>query len=385
MGRGLKKRMAMVIGLLLMGLVLVVSGCGGGKDTEKGSSSGNTIKIGEGSPFTGPVAQVGEVIKKATELAVEQANSAGGINGKKIEVDYQDDKSDPKEAAIVANKFAADDTILATVSHWNSSCLLAASPILTKAGIPHITFGTSPAITDAGPFTYRAVATDASDGQFVAKWTVDEGFKKIAILWENDDYGKGLGDVYDQKVKSLGASVVFKEPYNLGETKDFSAILTKLKAANPDVLFIAGSYNEAAMIMKQSKRLGINIPVFGSNGLYADALVKVGGESVEGLRLVGSFHPSSDFPESKAFVEAYKAKWGQDPDIWAAFAYDNVNIILSAVKNAGEDRKKINDYLTNLKDFKGATGITTFDQNGDALKEPLKLIVKDGKFEIYKK
>lgn len=382
----MKKKIALITSVVLS-LSLAITGCGNSTaNSGKSGAGGDKIKIGVAIPLTGAIAETGGTIKKAVELSAEQINQKGGINGKQVELVELDDKADPKEAAIVANKFASDASIIGVVGHYTSSTTLAGAPIYNKAGLSHIAIGsTSPAVTNAGPFTYRDITTDAYDGEIVAKWTVDEGAKKIAILYENDDYGKGLADVYNKKVTSLGSQIVFQEPYNLGETKDFSAILTKLKNAGPDTIFIAGQYNEAAMILKQGKRLGISLPVFGSNGLYSDALIQLGGQEVEGLRCVGSFHASAEYPEAKAFIDAYKAKYGEEPDTWAAYAYDALNILLEAVKNGGEDRKKINDYLTTLKDFKGATGTTTFDANGDCLKEPLKLIVKDGKFEIYKK
>lgn len=377
--------------IFVAGLVLslVMSGCGttsvSTPDSSKATTGGN-IKIGVAGPFTGPIAETGATIKKAVELAAEEVNKSGGINGKQIELVIEDDKADPKESASIANKFAADKSILGVIANYTSSTTLAGAPIYNKVGLSQLSYGsTSPAVTNAGPNTFRDITTDAYDGEFVAQWTVDEGFKNIAILYENDDYGKGLADVYNKKVTSLGAKVVMQEPYNLGETKDFSAILTKMKNNNPDAIFIAGQYNEAAMIIKQGKRLGINYPVIGSNGLYSDALIQLGGQDVEGLLVIGAFHRSADYPEAKAFIDAYKSKFGSEPDIWAAFAYDAAKIMFNAVKNGGEDRKKINDWLTTMKDFKGATGTTTFDQNGDCIKQPLKLIVKNGKFEMYKK
>ena len=376
--------------IFVTGLVLslVVSGCGTtsvSNDSSK-AATGGKIKIGLSGPFTGPIAETGVTIKNAVELAVDQVNKAGGINGKQVDLVLEDDKADPKEAAAIANKFASDPTILGVIGNYTSSCTLAAAPVYNRVGLSHIAYGsTSPAVTTAGLFTYRDITTDSYDGEFVAQWTIDEGYKKIAILYENDDYGKGLADVYNKKVTALEAKAVMQEPYNLGETKDFSAILTKLKNAAPDALFIAGQYNEAAMIIKQGKRLGINLPVFGSNGLYSDALIQLGGQDAEGIRVIGAFHSSADYPEAKAFIDSYKTKWGQEPDIWAAFVYDAANIMLAAVKNGGEDRKKVNDWLTTMKDFKGATGTTTFDQNGDCLKQPIKLIIQNGKFQIYKK
>ncbi len=386
-----RRRVPAIIIVAVLLVSLVVSGCGSTNTTATSAggqqaSGGGKIRIGVAGPFTGPIAETGATVKKAVELAADQINQAGGINGKQVELVEEDDQADPKAAASIANKFVSDPTILGALADYTSSCTLAAAPIYNRAGLSQISYGsTSPAVTAAGPYTFRDITSDAYDGAFVAKWTVDEGYKNIAILYENDDYGLGLANVYNKKVTSLGAKVVLQEPYDLGATKDFSTILTKLKAANPDVIFIAGQYNEAAMIIKQGKRLGINLPVFGSNGLYSDALIKLGGQDVEGLRVIGAFIGSTNDPVAKAFIAAYKQKWGSEPDIWAAFAYDAANIMFDAVKNGGEDRKKINDYLTNLKGFKGVTGTTTFDQNGDCLKDPLKLIVKDGKFQLYTK
>jgi branched-chain amino acid transport system substrate-binding protein len=381
------------LGVLLCTLVLaftaaILGGCGGGDkaETENKSQGGGGIKVGVAGPFTGAIAETGTTIKNAVLLAEEQINKAGGINGKQVKLDLQDDKADPKEAAAVANKFASDKSILAVVGHYTSSTLLAGAPIYNRVGLTHVGIGcTSPAITDAGPFTFRDITSDAYDGEFIAQWMIDEGFKSIAVAYENDDYGKGLAEVFKKKVESLGGRVPAMEPYNLGETKDFSAILTKFKSAGPDALFIAGQYNEAAMLLKQGKGIGFKLPVFGSNGLYSDALIKLGGAEVEGLRCVGAFHKSASSQEANDFINAYNEKYGQEPDIWAAYAYDAANILFEAIKNGGEDRNKINEYMTTLKDFKGATGVTTFDQNGDCMKDPLKLIIKDGKFEIYSK
>ena len=411
--------MSLVVFLVLVVCALAVAGCGstttttaasgattttaaGGTTTTGGGAvtttapatgtttapSGGTVKLGAAGPYTGAIAQTGEMVKKAMQLAEEQCNAAGGINGKKLVVDYLDDKADPKEAAVVANKLAADASILGVVGHYNSSCTLAGAPIYAKAKVTELSYGsTSPAVTDAGPYTFRNITTDAYDGAFVAQWTFDEGYKKIAILYENNDYGLGLANVYAAKIKALGGQVVMQEPYQLGETKDFSALLTKMKGLSPDALFIAGEYNESAMIIKQGIRLGLKPPVFGSNGLYSDALIQLGGADVEGVRVIGAFIASSASatPEAKAFIDAFTAKYGSAPDIWGAFAYDAMNLMIDAVKNAGESRDKINAWMTTVKDWKGATGITTFDANGDCLKEPLKLVIKDGKFQLYTK
>lgn len=370
-------------------MTTILTGCGSSGENKaagEGAASGDTLKIGFAGPLSGASAQDGQSIKKGIELAIKLANDAGGVNGKKIELVAQDDKTDPKEAAIVANKLATDPSILAVVGHFNSSATLAGAPIYNKNEVVQISPGSSsPAVTDAGPYTFRVITTDAYQGEYVAKWTQEEGFKKIAIIYENTDYGLGLADVYKKAVEKNGGQIVASESYILGQTKDFSASLTKIKQQNPDLLFIGGLYNEAALIAKQAKALGLNVPFMGVDGLYSDALIQLGGEAVEGFMLPGFFNTESTNPKTQEFVKAYKEAYNELPGTYAAYAFDATEIVIKAMKEKGTDRQSIADYITTLKGYEGVTGIHDFDLNGDVMKEPEKLIVKDGKFQSYKK
>ncbi|WP_035287192.1 ABC transporter substrate-binding protein [Brevibacillus massiliensis] len=360
----------------------VLTGCG----NSSGGSGGDTLKIGLAAPLSGASAQDGQAIKKGAELAVKLANDAGGVNGKKIELVAEDDKTDPKEAAIVANKLATDSSILAVVGHFNSSATLAGAPIYNKNKVVEISPGSSsPAVTDAGPYTFRVITTDAYQGEYVAKWTAEEGFKKVAVIYENTDYGLGLADVYKKAVEANGGQVVAMESYILGQTKDFSPILTKIKQQNPDLLFVGGLYNEAALIAKQSKTLGLNVPFMGVDALYSNALIDLGGDAVEGFMLPGFFNSSSEKENVKAFVKSYEEAYKESPSTYAAYAFDATQILIKAMKEKGADRQSIADYLTTLKGYEGVTGVHDFDENGDVMKEPEKLIVKDGKFQSYTK
>lgn len=374
--------------IILVMLTLVVAGCGqpAAKAPEQPKAP-EKLKIGFAGPLTGPCAQDGESMKKGAALAVELVNKAGGIDGKQVEIVFEDDKSDPKEAASVANKYASDKDLLAVIGHYNSSCTLAGAPIYNKAGIVEISGGSSsPAVTQAGPYTFRTITTDAFQGQYLINWAAkDEGFKKIAIVFENTDYGRGLVDIIKAEAPKLGADIVAEEAYILGQTKDFSSIVTKIKNAKPDAIIIGGLYNETALLAKQAARSGLKVPIMGVDGIYSDALIELGGDAVNGVMLTGFFHKSSSSKETQDFIAAYTAKYNEDPGTYAAYTYDAANIVLQAMKNGAKDRKSVMDYLTTLKDFKGATGITSFDENGDCIKEPLKLIVKDGKFDIYQK
>jgi len=376
-----------IIGMILiLVVILALAGCGStAKEPEK-QSEPVKIKIGSVGPLTGTSAQDGNAMKNATILAVELVNKAGGINGAQIEVIAEDDKSDPKEAAAVANKFAADKDVIAVIGHYNSSCTLAGAPIYNKAGIAEVSGGSSsPAVSAAGPCTFRTITTDAFQGRYVIGWAVkEEGFKKIAVVYENTDYGKGIQEVVKEEAGKNGASVVAEEAYIMGQTKDFSAMVTKIKKIQPDVIIIGGLYNEAALFAKQAKRSGLNTPMMGVDGLYTEPLIELGGDAVEGLRMIGFYHESNQNKETQDFINAYKAKFNEIPGTYAAYTFDATNVVLEALKKGAKDRKGVVDYLTTLKDFKGVTGNTSFDANGDCIKDPIKLIVKDGKFDFYK-
>ena len=365
----------------LLTLVMVfLAGC---SDSSSSDSNSDTIKIGLAAPLSGDSAEYGDAFKKGAELAVKQVNDEGGIDGKKVELVVQDDKGDPKEAVNVANKFANNKSILAVVGHFNSSATLAAAPIYNKNKMVEISpSSSSPNVTDAGKYTFRVITTDAFQGEFVTKWIAEEGYKKAAIVYEQTDFGVGLSNVFQKSAQDNGISVVANEAYVAGQTKDFSSILTKIKAEKPDVLFVGGLYNEGALIAKQAKQLGLAVQIVGVDSFYSDALIKLGGDAVEGVMTLGFFNPNSENEKTKQFVEAFRAAYSEEPGTYAAYTYDATSIVLEAIKQNGAEREKIEEFIAPLKGFQGATGIHDFDENGDVLKNPQKIIVKNGKFEV---
>ena len=374
--RTMKKFAAAV---LAAAMVISMAGCGG-----SGSSDSDTIKIGLATPLTGASAQDGKAIQDGVNLAVKQINDNGGIDGKTVEVVAEDDKGDSSEAATVANKLAQDDSILAIVGHFNSSCTLAAAPIYNQTGIVSISPGSSSeAVSEAGDYTFRTITTDAVQGQYLASWCVEElGYKKIAILYENDDYGLGLADVAERETTALGAETVVKEAYEVNQT-DYSTVLTKVASSGADVLIIGGLYNETALIAKQLSDNGLaGLPIMGVDAIYSDALIDLGGDAVNGIKLTAYFSDSSESQVTQDFIKAYTDEYGEAPGTYAAYAYDAAEIILDAIQNAGTDRAAIRDYIAGIEGFEGATGTASFDENGDVIKEPLRMEIIDGAFTV---
>lgn len=375
----MKKSMAgLLSGVLLLGAAFSF-GCG--------SSKADVIKLGVAVPLTGASAEDGNAIKNGVALAVKEINDKGGINNKKIELVVEDDKGDPSEAATVANKLAQDSSVSAIVGHFNSSCTLAGAPIYNSAGVVSVSPGSSAAaVSKAGPFTFRVITTDAVQGAALMKWAVNDlGYKNIAVLYENTDYGVGLADVVTKSAQDLHVNLVTKEAYEVGAT-DFSTVLTKVANSKADVIIIGGLYNETALIAKQKKNFGMdNLPIMGVDAIYSDALLTLGGPAAEGIKLTGYFSEASTSPVAKAFIANYKKEYGKTPSTYAAYGYDAALVIFDALKTVGPDRKAIEGHLAKLKDVEGATGKNSFDENGDVIKEPLRLIIKNGQFTVTDK
>jgi branched-chain amino acid transport system substrate-binding protein len=342
--------------------------------------------IGVVQDLSGSVSEIGIASKNGAHLAADQINSQGGINGRLIELVDYDDRCEPQGGANVANLVAQDDRILAVAGHECSSACLAALPIYTKAGIVELsTACSSPALSGASPYFFRIIVTDAFQGDFGTRWMLEEGYKRIAIVYANDDYGVGVKDTVAAAVPKYGGEVVALEAFTQGETKDFTATITKLKELNPDAVYYAGYHAEAALLLMQAAELGWRPPIFSTDCNYTPALIELGGEAVEGFRAVSFFHPTNQDPLVQEFVKAYEASFGTPPDTWAANGYDAVRILAEAIRAKGGSREGIREFLSTLEGFKGATGITTFDQNGDSLKDPLKLIIQNGEWVIYTK
>jgi branched-chain amino acid transport system substrate-binding protein len=351
------------------------------------AASAQDITIATASPLTGTCAQDGNAIKNGATLAAEIINSKGGINGRKIKVVSEDDRADPKEAANLANKLASEKDVIAVIGHYNSSCTLAGHPIYARGHLLELSPASSaPSISVEGakPNSYiaRVIGTDAMEGAFVAKWMVkDGGNKKVAILWENDDYGMGLRDVVDKAVQDLGGQVVAVESYYMGETKDFSSIITKVHGLNPDCIFIGGLYNEAALIAKQAADFGWKPKIYGTDGVLSPALVTLGGSAVEGFRLCGMFLADVPKPEIQEYCKAFRARFNTEPALYDAMGYDAMLVIAECIRKGGATREGIWGQLHAVA-VPGVTGLNRFTASGDVNKDWLKLQIRDQKIVL---
>ncbi|HHV17776.1 MAG TPA: ABC transporter substrate-binding protein [Thermoanaerobacterales bacterium] len=364
----------------------LLSGCSqnqeeNASDSSQDAKTEEAIKIGTIGPLTGDVATYGISTKNGVEIAVDQFNENGGIDGRKIVLISEDTRGDQTEAANAASKLVDMDKVAAIVGGVISAETLTGGPIADDAKIVMISSSsTAKGVPEIGDYVFRNCLSDEVQAIQLAEYAVEElGLEKFAIMFTNNDYGLSLKEAFEEKAREL-AEVVGVETYNDGE-KDFRAQLTKLKGANPDALYIAGYYTEAAKIAQQAKDQGLDVKFLGADGFYSPVLVELGGEAVEGAVFTAGFFTDDPSEKAQSFVKAYMEKFNAEPDMFAAQAYDAAMILLTALKNAngvgGEAHQK---EMLKIKDFPGITGNTSFTPLGDAVKDIIILKVENGKF-----
>ena len=344
-------------------------------------NSGDKVRIGVFMSTTGTTANFGISSVNGIKLATEEINSAGGINGKQVELLVQDDRSDPSEAATIVTKFVTQDMVNAVIGEVASSRSLAAAPIAQNAKIPMLTpSSTNPEVTKKGNFIFRSCFIDPYQGAAIAQFAAKSlGAKTAAIMVDRkNDYSTGLEKVIDQTFTRLGGKIVATQSYQEGD-QDFNAQLTSLKGANPEVIFVPGYYNDVGLIAKQARDKGITVPLIGGDGWDSEQLYKIGGSALNGSYFTNHYSPYDTDPKVVKFVNDYKAKYGSTPDALAATAYDAARIMFDAIKRSkslsGPD---IRDALAATKDFPGVTGTVTFNENRDAVKPIVMIEIKPG-------
>ena len=372
---------------LRSGLILLLIFSAAFLPTAQEAEAAKTIKVAVAGPFTGSVAAFGEMIKKGAQLRAKEINGNGGINGKELELVFEDDTGKDKEASLVATRIASNKKILAVVGHFNSSCSLAGKPIYKRNRIVELSPGsTNVNVCKGSDYTFRNLYRDDFQGSFSAKYIkgVLTDVKTVAVFFDNDDYGRGLRDSFKQSAEQIGLAIVADEAYDR-DTTDYKAQLTKIKFANPDLIFIAGLYSQAGLILSQARESGITAQFFGADGVDSPKLLEIAGEAANGIYITTPFiFGLEGNEEAQRVATAFEQEFGKAPDTWAALTYDAVGMIVEAIEKKGESRKSIRDHLGSLtspeKGYQGITGLTYFDENGDCLKPAYVKQVVKGKF-----
>ncbi|MDD4990024.1 MAG: ABC transporter substrate-binding protein [Candidatus Pacebacteria bacterium] len=370
---------------LVLAIVIILAIIGVGYVVSKNAAqqANGPIKIGFATPLTGDAASWGLPVKRGAEIALDKINNEGGINGRKIELIFEDDKCDGKEGANIASKLINVDKVSAIIGTACSSVTLAMAPIVEQNKVLLLSAGASaPAIKDAGDYVFTIYPLDNYEAGTAVEFTYDQlGKKKAAVLYANNDFGKGANEVINQRFLEKGGQVVITEAYTLG-SKDFRTQLAKVKNSDADVLFIWGQPNEMVPILIQAKELGLSQQIITTLvDIETEDLKKAGPEIAEGVIYTSFKTPTTanlDYLKGQ-----YTEKYGKDLESLADLGYDVAILIADALKNGGADAAKMKDYLYSVKDFPGASGNMSFDQYGTVIKEFEFKTVKNGQFVPY--
>ncbi len=370
----MKKLCKYVAIALLLAVILVPAGC---------AKKAQGVKVALLFPMTGPVPTYGQSSKEGAVLAIEEWNAKGGLLGKPIEWVLADSGCDGATATDAANKVIDQDKVKFIVGAVCSSASIPISEIANPKKVIQISpTSTNPKVTLGKPYVFRACFLDPFQGDVLASFAINDlGAKTAAVMYDKgNDYVLGLAGYFKEAFEKKGGKVVVYEAYTESDT-DFSAILSKVAEANPDVLFLPDYYNKVNLIAKQAKEKGIKATLLGADG-WDSADLDV--TAVDGGYHSNHYSPADPRPVVQDFLKKYKEKYGKEPDALAVLAYDAANVLFAAIDKAGTtDTEKVRDALANIE-FEGVAGKITFDENGDPIKTAAIIHITGGKKEFLK-
>jgi branched-chain amino acid transport system substrate-binding protein len=335
-------------------------------------------------------AEHGIPAKRGVQMAVDEVNAAGGIGGRKVEVIFEDEKDSPKDAVNAVQKLINVDKVLALVGPMTSGATLATFKNADEAKVVYITpTATTPKVSGASPYLYRGCSRIDTQAKALTEYIAKTYKPKtVAIFYSNEPYGKGCAAVFGADFEKLGIKKVAEESFNRGD-RDFKAQLTKIKGANPDLIFIPGYTPETAPAAAQARQLGLNQRIVGVYGDMDPEYAKLAGKAAEGHLIAGEYDEDYDTPKNKKFRENYfkQAQEAKEPVniMFAALTYDATSLVLEGMKKNGPTSAGIKKFLDEMKDFDGVTGKLSFDKTGDVKKSGTAsgvylFEIKDGKY-----
>lgn len=350
-----------------------------------GFSSEKVLKIGVIFPMTGMASAFGQMSKEGLDLAHTLKPT---VSGKKIKIIFLDDKSDKIEAANAASRLIGKENVPIIIGPIISPNALSVGPICERYKVPFVTpTATNPLVTQGKKFAFRVCFVDDFQGFVMAKFATKElGARKAAVLFDKaNDYSVALAKFFMDSFKKLTndpKSIIYIGQYKSGD-QDFTAQVTGIQSANPDVVFIPGFYSEIALFAKQAREQGIDIPFLAGDAAQAPELLQIGKKAVEGLYFSTHFDPKAAVTENgKEFIMKYKEKYNKDPNALAALSFDAYGVVWEAIERADSfDPIKIRDEVAKTKGYEGATGIINIDENGNAVKSAVVLKVENGSWK----
>jgi len=344
-----------------------------------GAIAAEKVRIGFNVPLTGFAAADGKSALTGAKLAVEQANTEGGINGKQIELVIYDDQASPKESAPIAAKLATQDKVNIAISGSYSGATRAAANVFQSNGVPYISaYAVHPGITKAGDFVFRTSFVGEVQGRAGAKLIGENlGKKKTVVITLKNDFGKSLAAGFKEAAGKFGIDVVNEYEYSIKD-RQFGPIVSKVKADNPEAIYASGYFFTAGPLVSQLRAAGITVPIIGQEGYDSEKFIEIAGKAAEGVIITTSLDRDSTVDETKNFIMAYEKLANAKPDMVAASGHTAVKVAVAAMRTSGtDDRKAIRDAIAGLK-LKASTGDISFNKLGEVRKDVQVQVVRGG-------
>jgi branched-chain amino acid transport system substrate-binding protein len=373
-----------LLALVLIAAFLSTFACERRGGPGAGGESG-PIVVGYYGDLTGRTSNFGVSTKNGVEMAADEINKAGGINGRQITILSEDDEGRPEKAATVVTKLISQDRVIALLGEVASGNTLAAAPKAQQAKVPMISpSSTNPTVTQVGDYIFRVCFIDPFQGEVMAKFAANTLKAKTAAIMSdfNSPYSRGLTEFFKKSFVKLGGKVLSEKSYTQGD-RDYKGQLTEIRSFNPDIIYVPGYYGEVGVIAKQAQQLGIKAPLLGGDGWDATQLWELGGSALNGDYISNHYSVDDPSPAIQKFVTDYKARYSKAPDALAALGYDSMRVLGDSLKRAGtSEGSKLRDAIAATKGFAGVTGVITIDPERNAVKPAVVLKLQDGKY-IY--
>jgi len=373
------KRLSIILVIIMV--IGIFAGC-----SKSAAVNADEIRIGVNYELSGDNATYGNSSVEGIELAVEQINAEGGINGKKINLIKYDNKSEPAEATTLTTRLMTQDKVVAVLGPATSGAFKATIPVAMQNKIP-VASGSATAddvtVDSSGvkEYAFRICYSDSYQGTAMANFALNNlsAKKAVIIMDSSSDYGKGLAENFTKTFEAGGGTIVAQEAYVAKDT-DFNAILTKIKGEEFDVIFIPGYYNEAGLIIKQARAQGIDVPILGADGFDSPVLLELAGaEALNNVYFSNHYSSLDENPVVVKFIEDFKAKYNKEPDAFNALGYDLARFVADAISRAESlDGESVKKALEETTDFEAVTGSFSIDENHNVIKNIIVVELKDG-------
>ncbi len=378
------KRVWTVLLVMMLAVGLMLSGCGGSKEQQPSGgqpadNANQPIKIGFLGAKTGSHAIYGLGTLKGMQMAAEEINNSGGLLGRQVVIVEDDHGSKLEEIATITPKFIERERVVAIVGDPTTGGTKVAAPIANRAQVVLLSAGaTGPGVVEIGEYIFRNTLLDTVAAPATIDYVVNtKGWNKIALITSrNNDYSVGLSSIFRQAIIDAGGEIVIEESIQDGDT-DFSGVVTNIRARNPEVIVFSGYFTEGALIMNEVRRQGMNdVVMVGGDGLQGDDLMRLGQQSVVGSITYAGFSPEQPTATTEQFIQNFRSKHNENPDLFSAQGYDAVMLIAEAIRKANSaDPRDFHKTLAQTKNFDGVSGVTTFRENREPIKSPVYLLI----------